>query len=375
MNSITWITPDYFLDSDLNPNFIKLLSESFDIHWIVVFPLSGRRYKESDFDIVKSKVSSIKIDFYYIKHRQRNPLFITDIFNIKNLILKQKSDLIYLNMAVGDPYLIPLVYSIPANKTIITAHQGKVHTGMSHKTMNRVCRYLVYKRLRNVNMFSKSQYNYFKDTFKESKVFLNPLGVKYFGKAKVIKEFDSPIVRFLSFGIINYAKNLELLIDAAEELYNEGEHGFVVSINGGCNNWQFYADRIKHPDIFETDIRLIPNDLLPDLFTKSHFFVQPYRVVSQSGPLKIAYAYNTPVIVSDLPGFTDEVEDGVSGYIFEHNNLESLKSAMRRAIDCYRTGYDKLQDSMRTYVYEHYSDEKMAEKYLQMFNTVINDEK
>lgn len=372
---LCWVTADYFVDTDLNPAIIKRVSENYSIHWIIVFFHSGNRYKEEDFEVIRNSVPSLSIEFFTINHRHRNPRILSDYGNLRKRILSGTPDLLYLNISIGDFYTVPLLYHMPAKKTIITAHQGKVHAGMKRKLINKCFRHIVYHRIENVNMYSDSQRSFFLDSFPNSTVFLNPLGVKFFGKPSIKRDTKSSVVRFLSFGIINYAKNIDLLIDAAEALYEEGERDFVVSINGGCGNWQFYADRIKHPEIFETDIRLIPNEAIPDLFTKSHFFVQPYRVVSQSGPLKIAYAYNTPVIVSDLPGFTDEVKEGVSGFVFEHENIESLKAVMRKAMNTYRTNYDSLLNSMKEYVHENYSEEKMADNYLKMFNTVLKNGK
>ena len=372
---LCWVTADYFTDCDLKPELLKRVSEVYSIHWIVVFFHGGNRYHESDFDTVRRMGGDIQVEFFHIKHRHRDLRFWGDYRNLRKKILSYSPDLVYLNISVGEVHTVPLVYHMPSEKTIITAHQGRVHEGMKRKQLCKLFRWLVYRRLRNVNMFSESQMQFFKETFPQSRVFLNHLGLKEFGNPTIERDMKAEKVRFLSFGIINYAKNIDLLIDAAESLYDEGEHGFVVSINGGCSNWQFYDDRIHHPELFENDIRLIPNEDIPNLFTQSHFFVQPYRVVSQSGPLKIAYRYHTPVIVSDLPGFTDEVTEGVSGFIFEHENIESLKLVLRKAIKCYRTDYDRLIYSMTEYVHENYSEEKLAETYLQMFNTVIKDEK
>jgi len=69
--------------------------------------------------------------------------------------------------------------------------------------------------------------------------------------------------------------------------------------------------------------------------------------VSQSGPTKIAFNYNLPIIASNLPGFSDEILEGVNGYLFEPGNVEDLVCVMAHAIDTYNCGYDKLND--RTY--------------------------
>ena len=371
---VCWITADCFVDCDLKPGFLKVISEVFSIRWIVVLPKSNARYSDSDFEEIKSAGADIEISFLYMNHRLRDIRRFLDYKRLKNSIKKISPDVIYLNLAVGEPFMIPLVYSLPTDITVITAHQGRVHEGMKPKWLYSLCRNLVYRRLTKVNMFSKSQMIFFKDCFPKSRVFLNQLGLKEFGTPTVCRDRNSPVVRFLSFGIINHAKNIELLIDAAESLYDEGERGFTVSINGGCDNWAYYAQRIKYAGIFELDIRMIPNEAIPDLFTRSHFFVQPYRVVSQSGPLKIAYSYNTPVIVSDLPGFTDEVVDGVSGFIFKSEDMASLKTAMKRAIKCYQYDYSTLEVSMADYVRQNYSSESMAKSYLHMFQCVLNNE-
>ena len=365
---ICWVTGDYFVDCDLKPEFLRILSSKYDIHWIVVFPLRNRRFEEKNFEIVKPIIK--KIDFFYLEHRQRDIRTFGDMRRLRKMIMEDNPDVIYLNISVGDPYSVSLVYRLPAKRTIITAHQGRVHEGMNRKAFTTMIRNLVYSRLRNVNMFSESQMCLFKETYTKSTVFLNHLGLKEFGQPSVQRRLNESKVRFLSFGIINYAKNIELLIDAAEELYEMGERDFVVSINGGCNNWSFYESRINHPELFETDIRLVPNELIPNLFTRAHFFVQPYRVVSQSGPLKIAYSYNTPVIVSDLPGFTDEVVEGVTGFVFKKENKESLVATMKKAMACYRNGYASMLDSMKKYVQDNYSEKAMADNYIKMFNTV-----
>ncbi len=54
--------------------------------------------------------------------------------------------------------------------------------------------------------------------------------------------------------------------------------------------------------------------------------------MTQSGPLRIAYGYDIPVIASDLEGFKESVEENVTGVLFKSENVESLVEVMRRAI-------------------------------------------
>ena len=105
------------------------------------------------------------------------------------------------------------------------------------------------------------------------------------------------------FGTINYAKNIDLLIDAACVLYDKGYRNFRVSINGMCKDWSFYQTKNKISRAFDIDIRSIDNSEIANLFASADYFVQPYRVVSQSGPTKIAFNYNLPIIALNLRFF------------------------------------------------------------------------
>lgn len=115
---------------------------------------------------------------------------------------------------------------------------------------------------------------------------------------------------------------------------------------------------------------MIENTEIANLFAKSHYFVQPYRIVTQSGPMKIAYKYNVPVIVSDLPGFLDELKEGVTGYSFKHENKESLEQTMQDIIDQHTANYEKLRLKMKQYIKEEYSPSMLAQQYIKMFNSI-----
>ena len=365
---IIWVTPDCFLDTDLNYDVMYELLKIFDIHWLVYFSLKSR-FKESDFKPLLDQNSNLTVDFFYTRKRERNPQKILEYLEIGKIVKKEKVDVVYLNLGPTTPWQIPMYYTLPKAKTIVTAHQGRVHEGMGHYMYYNFLRGVYYGRFRNVNMFSKSQAELFKVAHPKSKIYQFLLGLKYFGEP-TNKRLETGDIRFLSFGTINYAKNVDLLIDAACLLHERGVRGFKVSFNGMCKDWSWYQQRIKYPEIFETDIRMIDNSEIPNLFNGSHYLVQPYRVVSQSGPTKIAFQYNLPILASNLPGFTDEIEEGINGYIFEKGNVEDLADKMQMLIKNHKTIYPKLLESGKAYTEEHYSIKVLAKQYIDMFNEV-----
>lgn len=368
-NKICWVTPDYFADCDIP--YVPLLLKDFDIHWVVLLP-DQSRYSECDFLDLSKQADNLSVEIIRSERRERNPLKIFEYLKINEIIKRECPDIVYINMVASSPWQIPMFLKLPKDNTIITAHQGRVHEGMGHYRYNNFLRDIVYGRLKNVNMFSKSQAKFFKERYKDSKVFQFPLGLKDFGKPTIEKKEDG-LVRFLSFGSINYAKHIDLLIDAANLVYEKGYKNVRIIVKGGCSNWGVYLDHIKYPDIVEADIRMIDNSEIPNLFIDSDYFVQPYRVVSQSGPFKIALNYNLPLITSDLPGFTDEMVEGTTGFTFKCNDVGSLADTMIHAIEQKNnTGlYAGLKQRMKEYVSENYTSEALVGKYTDMFNSII----
>lgn len=368
-NKICWVTPDCFLDMDLNIPLMEGLLEQFDICWIVLLSHNGR-FQKSDFNTIAQKCTKLKLVFLESAIRERNPRKIIEYIKINSVIKREVPDIIYLNLTPASPWQIPMFFLLPKNKTIITAHQGRVHEGMGHYKYYNFLRDIVYNRIRNVNMFSKSQAVYFRDRYSKSQIYQFPLGLKDFGEATNSRPSNGK-VRFLSFGSIIYTKSIETLIQAGNILYERGERNFIISINGSCKDWSWYQNQIRHQEVFESDVRMIKNNEIPNLFNGCHYLVQPYRVVSQSGPTKIAFKYNLPVICSNLPGFTDEVIEGKCGYSFETGNPEALADVMQKAIRNFGE-YNDLINSEKEIVDANYSTEALIKQYVGMFNSVIS---
>lgn len=367
--NICWVTPDCFLDVDLP--IVPHLLDKFDIHWIILFDQRDNRFSEKD--ILKYQSENLSVSFLRNKYRKRDFRTISFYKSLKRQIKSINPDLIYCNSNIGSPFMIPFWLWLQRQNVIVTAHQGAVHEGFDHKTIYKILFKLSYRNINYVHMFSPSQARLFHANFPKAHVFQSFLGLKSLGQASVQRTWDKDKIHFLVFGTINKTKHIDLLIDAACNIYESGYKNFDISINGKCDNWDFYQNHIRYPELFKLDIRSIDNGEIPNLFTSANYLVQPYRVVSQSGPLKLAYNYNLPVIVSDLPGFTDEVKENVTGHIFKHNDVKDLERVLTEVLKKTRNEYDSLLLSMKSYVDKNYSEEAQKNFYISMINSCINN--
>ena len=222
-------------------------------------------------------------------------------------------------------------------------------------------------------MFSPSSAAIFARKYTKAKIFTIPFGLKSFGAGQASKRAGDVV--FLSFGIINHAKNIDLLIGAACNVYDKGFRGFKVSINGSCSNWEFYKSKMRYPELFSCDIRKIDNTEIANLFSGSHYLVQPYRSTSQSGVLKIALNYNVPIIASDLDGFKDEIEEGINGFLFKTGDIEDIERVLIQVLEVHEKEYGRLVEKMKRHTAAHYSPDILNGQYLDLFKQVEDMEK
>lgn len=361
---ICWVSAASFIDVDIP--FIPDLLKWFDIEWIVV----PGRYKAEFFDELEAKCNGLTIHKVDFAHRARDPRSMLDYLSIGKIVKSVNADLNYIDLVPGNPWCLPFYCSLPAHKTIFCAHDGSVTPSMKYPWLCKIGFCVGFGHAKYINMFSKSQARLMEKNYPGHEITIIPLALKDFGVPTVEQRKDCVV--FLYFGAIHSDKNIELLIEAANQLKEEGVTGFKVSINGVWRlAWDVHST-IRHPDIFELDLRTINNEEIPNLFAASHYVVYPYKCMSQSGALKVAYNYNRPVITSNLQGFTDEVKEGIDGFIFESENIDALKKVMKECINRQQVEYVKLQERMHKDVAESYVHDVLLHKYLDMFNRVMN---
>lgn len=365
MKQISWITGDYFLDVDLP--IIPLLSNHYQICWHIVLPSQKSRYSKNE--ILKSIPNNVTVHFYIQKKRLRNPINIVFYWNIITRLKKDKSDYYYINYQ-GFPYLAFISQLLlPQEKTIFTVHQAVSHSGMRHGVITNMYFNYLYKKFKYYHVYSKTQQTIFEKLYCK-KTYLIPLTLKDFGISTQLPPKNRIV--FMNFGRIIKSKNIGLLIEAACSLYEEGYENFIVKICGSCDNWNYYKKLIKYPDIFDLRIEQIPNEDISNLFGTSHYFILPYSAISQSGQLKIGLNYNIPIIASDLEEFKNDIRDNETGYLFENNNLESLISVMKKAIDKHNSNYiDLKREQLKDR--EKYTTNSISKLYLNLFKSINNE--
>lgn len=366
--SISWITPDYFIDVDLP--IVKRLGRTFKIHWILLLSPRGTA---DDEDFVRRSVTSnsdLTLTFHYYHTRGFSPARTLEALKIIKLAKSFNPDLYYLSESFFPfgAYLYKRL--LPIDKCVIACHNVTTPKGARHERLARIYTHKWLKTFKNIQTFSENQEKELEKQFNNKNVLMAHLAIKDYGEPmiKVDKE-KLGNVRFLVFGNIVHYKRIDLLLQAVNILYDKGIKNFKVRIAGNCKTWDIeYSKYIKHPELFELYIKRIPNEDVANLFADSHYFVMPYQDIAQSGAMTVAFRYNLPPIVSDIPQFNEFVKDGETGFVFHTQDAESLASKMEWILENHKSIYDRVCKNEKLFVEQNMSLDAITNKYIEYFN-------
>lgn len=356
---ILWLTADCFIDVDRQLVPYLRLHSDYEIRWVVVQSFTGAKVPlHEDYEI------------WQLNHRGKDPRTFIELKKYFGKVNFEEYDLIYSD-ALGFYYYPALLRCIGKTPLIHAAHNVNPYPVWPWDLRLQV-KY-IFCRVQNFQMFSKHTARWFKEHYPKKSFFYAPMVVKDFGKVQTDNyHVDKSKVNLLFFGNVVANKRLDLLIDAVKELPKEVQDKVHLNICGNCRmNKEAFLEQIGESKCISTYFKRIPDEEIPELFTKHQFFMLPYQDVAQSGPHMIAYNYNLPVIASDIDGFAERVEDGKNGFLFHVNDKESLKAAIMKAVKMPRADYMAMKDSLREYVAKNNSLEAVAKKYVEYFSSIV----
>ena len=206
-----------------------------------------------------------------------------------------------------------------------------------------------------------------KENYPSKNILYAPLALKDFGSSSKPK---NDILTFLFFGYIREYKRVDVLIQAAQKVYETTKIKFKVCIAGSCSNWNLYNNLIHYPELFDLRIYNIPNEEIPDLFTSAHYFVMPYQGIAQSGAMSVALHYNIPIIASDLPAFHEFMIHNETGYFTKIEDIDRLANIMERIVTGQTLNYDILCKNEAQLTYKILSIKAITEKYKKYIDSI-----
>lgn len=195
-----------------------------------------------------------------------------------------------------------------------------------------------------------------RDKFAESGIPLDRIAVKpNFVHHKTVKTQYDPNDRYLLFvGRISAEKGVRNLLQAWSQLEDRGGLRLVI-IGDGPEKAELTA---AYP---QEDVRFLgkqDGDTVLDCMSRAMYVMVP-SIWYEGFPMTIveSFSVGTPVLCSRLGALEEVVEDGVTGFHFQHDDLENIKTVIRCAV-----------------VYENYAAmrQKVSENYTARYTEEVN---
>lgn len=115
--------------------------------------------------------------------------------------------------------------------------------------------------------------------------------------------------------------------------------------------------------------RYIKDSEVAYLYKHAHCVVYPYISATQSGVLSLAFYYQTPVLVSDVPFFKSVVEHSGTGLIFKNGNIDDLK---KQLLNLVHLDSSMMRKNQKTYYENYYEGSSIHESLLEIYSRFYN---
>jgi glycosyltransferase involved in cell wall biosynthesis len=165
----------------------------------------------------------------------------------------------------------------------------------------------------------------------------------------------------LFFGLVKPYKGLDLLLKAMPVVLAKIADARLIVCGEVYGDKREYTDLIAGLGIgssVETHFEYIDGERVEGFFRRASLCVLPYRSATQSGIIGIAFAFDLPVLATDVGGLGEYVKDGSNGILVPPGSPQALAEGIIRYFD--NDMYKPLSDKVARFK-QRYSWQALAE--------------
>ena len=192
----------------------------------------------------------------------------------------------------------------------------------------------------------------------------NAFKIKNLTKKQSRDKLQIPMDRkvLLFFGFVREYKGLKHLLYAMPSVKKRLENVKLMVVGSFGDDKEKYMQIIREQGIADS-VEVVdgytPDNEVEKYFAACDLVVLPYESATQSGIVQIAYGFAKPVIVTNVGGLPDVVEDGKTGYVVEAKQPKALADAV---VDYFEQNREEeFEENVRKEAYR-FSWDRMVEK-------------
>jgi glycosyltransferase involved in cell wall biosynthesis len=136
----------------------------------------------------------------------------------------------------------------------------------------------------------------------------------------------------LFFGYIRKYKGLDILLHAMPVLLKEIPNIKLLVVGESYEEFSFYENLVSElhlTNYVNMENRFVANEEVSKYYSVADLVILPYRSATQSGILNVAYGFNKPVLVTNVGGLAEFVDDKKTGIIVEPESPEAITNGIK----------------------------------------------
>ena len=288
---------------------------------------------------------------------------------IFDFIKKEKFDIIHSDFIFGMWNI--MLYKFFGKKMVLTIHDPFPHTGeasfrkmFNYKIAMHFARWFV--------LLNNKQKDEFCSTYKikPSRILINRLGVYdnicNFNDSKTLTKSHN----VLFFGRISPYKGIEYLCKAMIKVKMQIPDVTLTIAGGG----KMYFDITPYQQLNWVNVlnRYVGMEELARLLQNCAITVCPYTDATQSGVIMTSYSLCKPVVVTNVGGLSEMVENGKTGLLIPPRDVDALADAIISLLED-RKKLDEMAKSIKNdYFVGDKSWKVIADKYVTFYSKAIS---
>jgi D-inositol-3-phosphate glycosyltransferase len=289
-----------------------------------------------------------------------------------------------------DRTLLMLYYKLLGKKIVLTAHNVNAGKRDSNDSwLNRLTLRVQYRLVDHIFVHTEKMKSELVQEFgvQGRKVTVIPFGINNSvpdsgitaAEAKRKLGIGSATKAILFFGNIGPYKGVDVLVSAFQNLATSDEEYRLIIAGkprGGCEE---YLERIQESinrhvtrSHIIQKIGYIPDEEVELYFKAADILVLPYKEISQSGVLVLAYSFGLPVIAADVGSLRDDIMEGETGFLFKPCNHADLAQSIKMYFDSdlFRN-LSLRRRKIRNYANQRYSWSTVGDMTLKVYEDVL----
>ena len=170
--------------------------------------------------------------------------------------------------------------------------------------------------------------------------------------------------RTLFFGRMNPYKGIDNLLEIAR-LCPEIQFDAIGRVDPLV---QEQVDQLKTLPNVAMNNGYVTDGEMAEAFINADWMILPYNSATQSGVVIDGYRYGRPCIAFDVGAITEQVSEGVSGYLIEPGNNGAFAEKLREVVQMDEQSYEKLSRSAYKYGSKKYAADGAVERFIKLIN-------